>query len=350
MLKCSSAILLGLARAATALEYVGVDWSSVKVEEDSGVSYTTASGAASSLEKILADSGVNTVRQRVWVNPSDGAYDLDYNLALARRAQAAGLGVYVDLHLSDTWADPSNQAIPSGWSTTDIDTLSWQLYNYTLDVSNAFAAAGVKPSIISVGNEIRGGLLFPLGSYDKPYNLARLLHSGSAGIRDSDLGTAPRIMFHLDNGWDWETQKWFYDLILDQGPLVSSDFDIMGVSFYPFYGPEATLASLKTSLTNMASTYSKDVAVVETNWPTSCPDPAYDFPADVTSIPFSADGQSTFLKDVADVVSGVDGGAGIFYWEPAWIDNQALGSSCESNTMFQTPGRALDSLSIFSSL
>lgn len=35
------------------------------------------------------------------MNPSDGIYDLDYNIALAKRAGNAGLSVYLDLHLSD---------------------------------------------------------------------------------------------------------------------------------------------------------------------------------------------------------------------------------------------------------
>ncbi|KAG9257906.1 arabinogalactan endo-1,4-beta-galactosidase [Emericellopsis atlantica] len=343
----AQAILLSLVATSSALQYVGVDWSSVLVEEAAGISYTSSSGASRPLENILADAGVNTVRQRVWVNPSNGDYNLDYNLEIAKRAQAAGLDIYVDLHLSDTWADPAHQAIPSGWSS-DIDTLSWQLYNYTLEVSNAFAAAGVNPSIISVGNEIRGGLLWPVGHYDNPYNIAQLLHSGCYGVRDSNISPPPKIMLHLDNGWDWGVQEWFYSTVLSQGPLLSSDFDQMGVSFYPFYGQDATLSNLASTLKNMASTFGKELLVVETNWPTSCPSPQYPFPSDVSSIPFTPEGQSEFVKKVADVVAGVNGGVGLFYWEPAWVDNQALGSSCNSNTMFAWPGKALSSLNVFS--
>lgn len=35
------------------------------------------------------------------MNPSNGYYDLDYNIDLAKRAGDAGLSVYLDLHLSD---------------------------------------------------------------------------------------------------------------------------------------------------------------------------------------------------------------------------------------------------------
>ncbi|KAF3060959.1 Arabinogalactan endo-beta-1,4-galactanase [Daldinia childiae] len=341
--------LSSLTSVQAALKYKGVDWSSVIVEEKAGISYTTTSGSAQPLEKIFKESGVNTVRQRVWVNPRDGNYNVDYNLKLAKRAKAAGLGVYVDFHYSDTWADPGHQAIPSGWPT-NIDDLAWKLYNYTLDVSNQFAAAGTSPTIISIGNEITSGLLLPTGSTKNFYNVAQLLHSAAWGVKDSKLSPKPRIMIHLDNGWNWNTQKNWYESVLKAGPLTTSDFDMMGVSYYPFYNPSATLSNLKTSLTNMANTWGKEIVVAETNWPTSCKSPAYSFPSDLKSIPFSADGQTTFMKKVAEVVAGVKNGNGLFYWEPAWMDNAGLGSSCESNTMFSWPGKELSSLDVFSAI
>ncbi|KAL4881450.1 family 53 glycosyl hydrolase [Aspergillus karnatakaensis] len=322
--------LTTIARAA--LTYSGADISSLLVEEDVGVDYKNLNGESQPFESILADNGVNSIRQRIWVNPGDGVYNLDYNLELARRVQAAGLSVYLDLHLSDTWADPSHQTTPSLWSTTDIETLTWQVYNYTLEVSNAFAANNIAVEIVSIGNEIRNGLLWPLGSTSNYYNIARILHSGAWGVKDSDLSSTPKIMIHLDNGWDWEAQKYFYDTVLASGSLVSSDFDIIGVSYYPFYNADATLSSLENSLSNIRSTYGKDVIVVEANWPFSCPDPEYDFPSDIAGIPFSVEGQKTFVKDVAGVVEA-SGGLGVYYWEPGWVHNAGLGSSCYDNLL-----------------
>lgn len=227
-----------------------------------------------------------------------------------------------------------------------------ELYNYTMDVANAFATAGITPEIISIGNEISDGLLFPTGDYDDNGfgNIATLLHSAAWGIKDSNLATQPTIMVHLPNGWDWSLQEWFYEGVLAAGDFVTTDFDAMGVSYYPFYSSSATLAELKTTLTNMASKWGKDLIVAETDWPTSCPDPAYSFPSDTTSIPFSAAGQTTWLKDVAAIVEEVSGGVGLFYWEPAWINNAALGSSCANNCMFDSTGKALSSLATFASL
>ncbi|KAJ6020912.1 endo-1-4-beta-galactanase A, partial [Penicillium herquei] len=323
-----------LAPALAELSIRGADISSLIVENDAGITYKNLDGTTEALEVILADLGFNSVRQRIWVDPSDGDYNLDYNIELATRIQAQGMTTYLDLHLSDTWASPSEQTTPSGWSTTDIDTLTWQLYNYTLLVCNTFAENDLTVDIVSIGNEITAGLLWPLGETPNYDNIASLLHSGAWGVKDSDLATTPKIMIHLDNGWDWEEQEYFYNEVLaDSTDLVSTDFDYMGVSYYPFYSSSATLTALTTSLTNMYENYGKDILVVETNWPTSCPDPEYAFPSDLKSIPFSVAGQEEFLEKLADVVEGVTGGLGIYYWEPAWVGNENLGSSCADNLL-----------------
>lgn len=66
--------------------------------------------------------------------------------------------------------------------------------------------------------------------------------------------------------------------------------------------------------------------VVETDWPTSCSGVALSEP----SVPISAAGQSTWVADIRNVLSGLSGGhgLGIVYWEPGWVGNANLGSSC----------------------
>jgi arabinogalactan endo-1,4-beta-galactosidase len=100
----------------------------------------------------------------------------------------------------------------------------------------------------------------------------------------------------------------------------------------------------------MANTWGKEIVVAETDWPTSCPAPKYAFPSDVSSIPFSAAGQATFVKDLANVVASVNNGKGLFYWEPAWVQNANLGSSCADNLMVSSSGQALSSLAVFASI
>lgn len=66
--------------------------------------------------------------------------------------------------------------------------------------------------------------------------------------------------------------------------------------------------------------------VVETDWPTSCAGVSLSEP----SVPISAAGQSTWVADIRNVLSSLSGGhgLGIVYWEPGWIGNANLGSSC----------------------
>ncbi|CAG8978312.1 hypothetical protein HYALB_00005898 [Hymenoscyphus albidus] len=351
LLRSFAVLLLGPVAAVHALTYKGVDWSSTLMLENSGKTFKTSSGATQPFEKILKSSGVNTVRQRLWVNPSDGVYNLDYNIKLGKRAVAAGLNVYLDLHYSDTWADPAHQTTPKGWPS-NINDLAWEVYNYTLASCNSFQSNGIPLSIISIGNEITDGMLFPLGKSANAYNFARLLHSASSGVKDSNLSPKPKIMVHTDNGWNWETQKWFYTLILNQGVFLNTDFDMIGLSYYPFYNANAQLANIKSSMVNIANTFKKQVVIAETNWPVSCSNPLYPFPSDTSSIAKSVDGQTSWMKTVAAAVAAVPSslGAGIFYWEPGWVGNGGLGSSCADNLMVENNGNARSSFSVFGSI
>src|SRR3569833_2394315 len=345
-------LLLLATTANAALKYVGVDWSSVVVELKRRVSYKDVNVKAMPLEQILKASGVETVRQRVWVDPANGDYGNDYNIKLAQRAKAAGLNVYLDLHYSNTWADPGKQNAPSGWPT-EVEALSNKVYNYTQNLCNLFQPAGIQPNIISIGNEIRAGLLWPTGRTSNFGNIAKILKSASKAVRESSLSPKPKVMIHLDNGWDWSTQRSWYTSLFSAagGTFTVNDFDQMGVSYYPFYGSGATLSALTTSLNNMAKQWGKDIIVAEVNWPQSC-SRAGSFPSDLRSIPFSAAGQTEYLKKVAAVLDGLPNvnATGLFYWEPAWLDNAGLGSSCESNTMFTSSGTALSSMSVFSQM
>ncbi|KAK4131832.1 glycoside hydrolase family 53 protein [Trichocladium antarcticum] len=99
-------ILLGFPEANVARTCKGMDWSAAAVDEKPGVLYKNTTGNTLPRERILADNGINTVRQRAWTTPGDGNYSLDYYIALASRAAAAGVGVYIDLHYGDTQAGP----------------------------------------------------------------------------------------------------------------------------------------------------------------------------------------------------------------------------------------------------
>ncbi|KAJ3124199.1 hypothetical protein HK098_001314 [Nowakowskiella sp. JEL0407] len=327
------------------LTYRGADISSVVHLEQSGISYKDTDGSVKTLERLAIQNGVNLIRQRIWVNPSDGRYNLAYNINLSKRVKSAGGKIFLDFHYSDTWADPAHQTTPAAWSSLSYDNLRWKVYNYTKDVCNSYSSNGLQLEIVSLGNEIANGLLWPNGKIDSFANIAGLLDSAYWGVKDSNLSPKPKIMLHLQDGYKWDTMQWFLDSLFAQSKFPSSNVDLLGFSYYPFYSSDATLSALKNSLTNVANKYGKNVMVAETDWPVSCPN-APTFPSDTRSIPFSVDGQSQWLRSIANVLKSVPNGRGVglVYWEPGWIGNGGLGGACADNLFVDSNGKIRSSL------
>ena len=286
---------------------------------------------------------------RIWVNPPPGQYDLNYTLTLAKRFAAKGQHIYLDFHFSDTWADPNHNNAPAEWPTT-LEPLAATIRAYVNSTLNSFHAAGVDLSLVSLGNEIRHGMLWPLGYVDvdtQPTsariqnftNLAYLWAASRKGVSDAvDVGVPkPQVMIHIDDGWNLTLQNAWFDALVGTGKVEASDWDVFGFSFYPFYGTAATLANLKDALNSLAKKWGKPLHVVETDWPEQCN--GTDAPAlSESEIPVSVQGQIEWVRDIRDVVDQVpDGlGRGVNYWEPTWLNNTGLGSACEDAILFST--------------
>ncbi|KAG2008333.1 arabinogalactan endo-1,4-beta-galactosidase [Coprinopsis cinerea AmutBmut pab1-1] len=326
--------LLSLISSVHAITYRGADFSSLVNLENQGIRYRD-NGNVQPLERILANYGANLARIRVWTSNDYSQYSLNYALNLAKRAQAAGMDIYVDLHYSDSWADPGKQWIPSSWPK-DLAGLNTQIYTYTRDVVRAFQNQGTPIKYIEIGNEINDGMLWPVGriSQNGYGNLSELLHSAAAGVRDAS--SSVKIMVHLANGWNWSAVNGFFNQIFMPGKFATSDVDVLGFSFYPFYGTSATLNNLRSSLTNIVNKLNKEVMVVEVNWPYYCPDVALSEPG----YPTGASGQLSFVNQVRSIVENLPNGrgTGIVYWEPGWIGNAGLGSACWDNILVDGSG------------
>jgi len=143
-------------------------------------------------------------------------------------------------------------------------------------------------------------------------------------------------MIHIDDGWNLILQqRWFDAFLANEVPL--SSWDVFGFSFYPFYGTVATFDNLRTTLAYLAYTYKKPIQVVETDYPAICnweyaPIPESSEP----EIPYSVQGQVEWMKAVVAIVEDVPLGLGrgLWYWEPAWLNNTGLGSNCSDAVLF----------------
>jgi arabinogalactan endo-1,4-beta-galactosidase len=163
--------------------------------------------------RILKSHGVDSIRIKVWNDPGNPNYfpanqspPAGYNNAeharvLARRASALGLRVLIDFHYSDWWADPGKQYPPHEWEGKDITQTCALLSEYTSNVLKMLKRDGVHPEWVQIGNEITGGMLWPLGKYDQLDNLALLLKAGHDAVKSVDART--KVMLHIDSGGDY---------------------------------------------------------------------------------------------------------------------------------------------------
>jgi len=107
-------------------------------------------------------------------------------------------------------------------------------------------------------------MLWPTGQISKNgYGpLSELLHSAAAGARAASSGT--KIVIHVANGWNKAATTSFFSNVLNfQGKLTKSDFDVIGLSLYPFYNSAATLSNLKSTMNALTSAYSGKVCLFQ---------------------------------------------------------------------------------------
>jgi arabinogalactan endo-1,4-beta-galactosidase len=345
---------------STYLAIRGVDISSLpKVEDHGGVFYDDA-GQQQDIFQILADHGINYVRLKLWHTPADGYNNLERVKEMAKRIDAAGMGFLLNLHYSDSWADPGKQYKPAAWQDLDYEQLRTAVYIYTKEAVIELREQGTEPDIVQIGNEIPSGLLWNDGkldgSGDQFKRLAGLLQAGIDGVKDA--GCSAQIMLHLDRGGDNALYRWWFDNIIAEG----IEFDVIGLSFYVYWHGE--LVDLSGNLADLARRYNKDLIVVETAYPYTLADQdgfgnlvgqedqiAAGYPATV-------EGQAAWLEDLVDVVAGApDGlGKGIFYWEPAWLglpgcgwdpEDPTSGDEWENQALFDFDGHVLSSMDVF---
>jgi arabinogalactan endo-1,4-beta-galactosidase len=316
-------------------------------------------GQQASPVTIMRENGANYARMRLWVNPPPGYSNLASDLSLAKAVTAAGMKIYLDIMYSDFWADPQHQDIPAAWQGQDLTALTATVRSYTQQVVAAFARQGTPVSLVSIGNEIRNGILWPVGQVDWSANtgwdnLATLLKAGVAGAEaGSPPGRRPQIMMHFDQGGNNQQSQQFYSNLVSRGV----PFDVIGLSYYPFF--HGTISQMRANVDALASQFHKPIIIAETQyaWTLANGDSTGDFVWQTSQVspgyPASPGGQLSFVSDELSILAQApDGlGAGLFYWAPEWIPGvgwePGAGTPNDNLTLFNFQGTALASIGIF---
>ena len=274
---------------------------------------------------------------RVFVSPVRNAPNntLENAIPLAKSIKASGATLILDLHFSDTWADPGHQEIPVAWRGMDINALAKQWEKYAHDTIKTLKDAGAMPDIVQIGNEITVGTAWPLAKLQPPgsknnnpsqpndaalqwKHLTLLLKAGIKGVKKGAGHTPPRISIHIDKGGHWDTTEWYFDHL----NAAHVHYDIIAQSFYPPWG-HGTLDDLWNNMNQCAQRYHKDFIVMETGY----------LPVRVANQsdmmwPVTPAGRLQFMVDLVNTVQKAPHGLGVMYWAPErdlWNDDGSPG-------------------------
>jgi len=275
--------------------------------EATGFKFYNSAGVQTNCLQILKDKEINTIRLRVWVNPSkdktSGHCSKKETVVMALRAQAMGMRVMIDFHYSDTWADPGKQTKPAAWANHTFAQLLDDVYNHTYEVLDTLKQCGVTPEWAQIGNEIRGGMLWPDGSSSNWTNLSQLLNKGYDAAKAVD--SSIKVIIHLEGGNENAKFRTFFD----NAKAYKVRYDIIGLSYYPYWmSPSGYFKDYKLSINDlgnnmndMVARYGKEVMVVE-----------------VGELDSQVQATYEMLVAVIGKTLAVPGGKGIgvIYWEP----------------------------------
>lgn len=340
--------------------YKGMDISTLlEVETCGGKFYDK--GQEKELLSVLKDYDVNAVRIRLWNNPYSeegkpygaGTNDFASVVELSRRAKEKGFDILLDYHYSDFWADPGKQFIPKAWQGYTVEELEQAVYTYTKETLLALEKEGLLPSMAQVGNELSNGLLWPYGKVPEYDNIARFVSAGIRAVREvSDAALAKGfisekilIMIHLDNGGNNALYREWFDNYVKRG----EDFDIIGLSYYPFW--HGTFDMLQNNMNDIALRYGKELIIAEVSMGYTMEDYAeYEklAPAmrkgmatrkelvEKIEYPMTKEGQKAFMEELFCRIASVPKkkGRGYFYWEPGWIPVPGSGWATEDSLKY----------------
>lgn len=323
------------------LDIKGCDLSFLPALEQRNITFYNSAGNAQNMLDILKSKGMNTVRVRIWHNPSDQNSSFAQVESFAHIIKQKGLKLWLTVHYSDTWADPSQQQTPAAWQSLTFPTLKDSVYQYTKKIVEK-----LQPDYIQIGNEINSGMLFPHGNIQtQETQFKELLTSGIQAVRTYKPNC--KIILHYAGH---DTAGWFFEKV------KTLDFDIIGLSYYPIWHGK-DLQQLKSNINMLTSQYHKKLVIAETAYPFTM---GWDDWTNnivglesqiIPSIPPTQEGQKEFMMQLNNLLLENSECLGYCYWggELVAFDgvNSTNGSPWENQALFDFNNKVVVATSVF---
>lgn len=291
---------------------LGADISWYPQMRQSGFIFRDSAGEPQNLLTTLKEYGIDSIRLRTWVNPSDdphaGHCSREETLALAQECRDAGFRIMIDFHYGDTWCDGSHQPMPRAWQGLTRIELEEALNVYTREVLTLLKSGGVEPEWVQIGNETDLGLMLPMGSAEDFAYLSRLYSAGHDAVKAVFPGCQTMIQLSEITKTDFNLH--YFEQLEKHG----CRYDMMGFSYYPYhlrnnYGTTYAQAreAFERSMKAIPGRFGKPFMVVETG-----------------GLDEDEAGSYALMADVAAAVRAQPLCAGVMWWEPegarSWSD------------------------------
>jgi arabinogalactan endo-1,4-beta-galactosidase len=275
----------------------GADISWITEMESAGKKFYTTEGEEMECTALMKTLGMNAIRLRVWVNPTNGWCSAADLLVKAQRAQALGMSIMVDFHYSDSWADPGKQNKPAAWASYSLDELQSAVAAHTTEVLNLLTANGINPAWVQVGNETGNGMLWETGKAETNMRSYALLHAaGYEAVRQACPNA--KVVVHIHNGFDNNLFRWIFDGLKNN----NAQWDVIGMSLYPSADDwQEKVQQCINNAQNLIARYGSEIMICEVGMPWSMPGTCKKFLTEIIA-------QTQALPDSK--------GLGVFYWEP----------------------------------
>lgn len=329
---------------------VGADLSYVNTIIENDGNYLDELGNTIEPFGFFAEKGADMIRLRLWHTPENitdycghpvKANNLEDLLLAADKVVDAGMEIMLALHYGDYFNDPGKQKMPAAWLGSSHSDLLDSIYNYTFKVLEKLNDQESLPSIIGIGNETTWGFIDATAStngWSWPQD-AEKFNSAFEAVNDFNAqnGTSIKKAVHFTTS----TATWLAGLFETKG---ITDFDIIGLSYYPEWSPETDLDDLGAMIEELNADYQKEIMVFETGfvWKVNGWVDNYNNilngNGNVLAQSATPEGQRDYLLELCQSVYEHNG-SGVFYWEPAYISSDMCtiwgqGSPYENVTFF----------------
>jgi arabinogalactan endo-1,4-beta-galactosidase len=327
---------------------VGADLSYANTVLANGGLYRDANNNLVNPYQLFAQKGANMVRMRLWHTPENNinscgnpitSSNLNDVIAGFTAAKNNGMQLNLAIHYGDYFNDPGKQKRPQAWVGLTGTVLLDSIYNYTYNVLQTLKNNNVLPDIVAIGNETTYGFIDETeatNGFSFPED-ANKFNSALNAVDDfnSANNTSVKKAVHFTDN----TASYLAGLFTSN---AITNYDIIGVSFYPFFSDFNNLNQLSSLISTLKNTYNKDVMIFETGiiWTNSGSDNYSNFINSNGNFnyPITPQGQKDYFQDIVTTVYNA-GGTGVLYWEPDWISSNLCdiwnqGSSYENASFF----------------